>query len=272
MNHEPWQLQVFKKAIKKKEKLHLLRKNLPIKPGMIILDLGCAQGILSYYLRQAGGFWISADQDYQNLKTTQDLLKTGLVQVGPGILPFKTQCFDLVVSLDYLEHLEDDDQCLREINRVLKQNGCLILATPRTGKFLLLNKLRSVMGMKKEFYGHKREGYTHKGLEAKLRNSGFHLQEIRTFSRFFSEFMELLRNFVYIKLLSRSTQEKESLRDGNIRPSTQQEFSSQAKSMKIYSFIHPLVWLITKLDKILFFQKGYGLLVWATKINIKPKA
>jgi SAM-dependent methyltransferase len=184
-----------------------------------------------------------------------------------GFLPFKSASFDLVVSLDYLEHLENDDTCLEEIHRILKKDGRLILATPRTGKFLVLHKLRSALGLSMEFYGHKREGYSLEELEKKLMEAHLQLQKHRTFSRFFSELLELLLNFFYIKFLSRRIRATSKLRDGHIRPSTSQEFSAQKKSFKIYSFLYPIIWLISRLDQILFFQRGYGLLVWAQKIS-----
>lgn len=267
MKQESWQLQVFKKSLKKKEKLHLLQKKLGLDPSMVILDLGCAQGILSYFLRREGGFWIHADQDFENLKTSQSLLEKNCLRVEESFLPFKNESFDLVVSLDYLEHLEYDETCLEEIHRILKKEGRLILAVPRTGKFLALHKLRSVLGLSLEFYGHKREGYNLEELKKKLSGAHLQLQKHQTFSRFFSELLELLLNFFYIKFLSRRIQITSKLRNGHIRPSTFQEFSIQKKSFKIYSFFYPMIWLISRLDKILFFQRGYGLIVWAQKTS-----
>jgi 2-polyprenyl-3-methyl-5-hydroxy-6-metoxy-1,4-benzoquinol methylase len=267
MRQKPWQLQVFKKSIKKKEKLRLLQKNLNIDPSMVILDLGCAQGILSFFLRQKGGFWIHTDQDFENLKTSQSLLGENLLQLSEGSLPFKSESFDLVISLDYLEHLENDVQCLKEIHRILKKDGRLVLATPRTGKFLILHKLRPALGLSLEFYGHQREGYSLKELKKKLMKAHLQVQKHKTFSRFFSEFLELLLNFFYIKFLSRRVKTKGKLRDGHIRPSSSQEFTTQKKTFKLYSFFYPLVWFITRLDKVLFFQRGYGLIVWAQKIS-----
>jgi len=267
MTQKPWQLQVFKKSIKKKEKLRLLQKNLAFDPNLVILDLGCAQGILSYFLLKKGGFWVHTDQDFENLKTSQSLLEKNLLQIGEGSLPFKGDSFDLVVSLDYLEHLENDELCLEEIHRILKKNGRLVLATPRTGKFLILHRLRSALGLSLDFYGHQREGYSLEELEKKLSKTHLQLQKHQTFSRFFSEFLELVLNFFYIKFLSHRIQNKGKLRDGHIRPSTSHEFSTQKKTFKIYSFFYPGIWLISRLDKLFFFLRGYGLIVWAQKIS-----
>ena len=263
MSGEPWQLQLVKRSLKKREKLKLLEKHLDIKPTDVVLDLGSAQGILSYFLRKKGGLWVSADLDFVNCKTSLDLLNSHIVQLGTDGLPFKDKSFDKVVSLDYLEHLDNDLGCLEEINRILKKDGELLLATPRTGKVFILHKLRPLLGMKLEFYGHKREGYSLKTLKKKLNCTGFSPIQHKSFSRFFSEFLELLLNFLYIKLFR--PKDPISLRDGHIRPTTSDEFSSRKKAFRMYSFIYPFVWLITRLDNIFFFQRGYGLLIWAKK-------
>lgn len=265
MREEPWQLQIFKKSLKKKEKLKLLEKILVIRASQLALDLGCAQGILSYFIRQKGGFWVSTDEDYANLKTTQSLVEENLVQHRSGFFSFKKQSFDWLLSLDYLEHVENDEQCLEEIERVLKKDGYLILVTPRSGNFFILHKLRAALGLKLEFYGHKREGYSLKEIEGKLSKAHLRLVKYKTYSRFFSEFFELILNFLYIKFFSARTQAK--LRDGHIRPSTSAEFIAQKKSFKLYSFIYPLVWVFSRLDTLLFFQKGYSLIVLAQKTS-----
>jgi SAM-dependent methyltransferase len=263
MSEQPWQVRLAAKSIKKKDKLRLLETSLPFLPSRIALDLGCGQGTLSYFVRSKGGFWVSADEDMANLKEAQMLLVSGLVQLTGGHLPFKDQAFDLALCLDYLEHIEADDRALEEIARVLKKGGEIILVTPHTGKFFLLHKLRSGLGLKLEDFGHKREGYAARDLEDKLRQAGLNPEKKVTYSRFFSEFLELILNAVYIKVLSRKPAERR--RDGHIRPSSGEEFKAQQKTFALYSLVYPFVRLISRLDSLLFFHPGYSLMIWARK-------
>ncbi|MDH4197100.1 MAG: class I SAM-dependent methyltransferase [Candidatus Aminicenantes bacterium] len=263
MDETPWQLRLVRRSIKKKDKLRLLEKAIPPDSSRTALDLGCAQGILSYFLRRRGGLWVSADQDLANLRTAREILGTNLVQMPPGVLPFRTAGFDLVACLDYLEHIDNDRECLNEVGRVLRPGGELILITPQTGRPFVLHRLRRWLGLGLEFYGHKREGYRRPALELLLREAGLEPTHWTSYSKFFSEAIELALNFLYIKVLSRP--ERGRLRDGHIRPATGSEFEAQEKPLRLYGLVYPFVWLASRLDKLLFFVEGYVLVVRARK-------
>lgn len=263
MSQEPWQFRLVNKSLKKKDKLRLLEKSILISPDRVALDLGCAQGILGYFARKRGGFWVHADEDLSNLRTARDILERNLVQLNSENLPFRDGSFSLVLCLDYLEHIQGDDRALEEISRVLKAGGEFIAVTPHTGRFFLLHKLRSALGLRLEDFGHKREGYSFPELKAKLERAHLHMERKTTYSRFFSEFFELILNFVYIKLLARRP--AMIRRDGHIRPSSGEEFKAQEKTFAIYSLLYPVIWVLSRLDTLLFFQKGYSLMIWAGK-------
>ena len=260
-----WQLKIYEKSLKKKEKMKLLEQILPELAGKILLDLGCAKGTISYLLREKGGEWISADLDYDNLVQTIKLVEKNVVQVDTNSLPFKKEAFDGVVSLDFIEHIDDDEGCLRQIYNFLKPGGWLILSTPMTGPFFVVNKLKNLTGLKPEIYGHKLEGYKWDVLRQKLLNAGFIILYEQSYSRFFTEFIEYLINLAFIKLSSKNKSREISRRDGAITPSTEEEFNKYKKLFKLYSLIYPITYTITRLDKILFFSKGYASLILAQK-------
>jgi SAM-dependent methyltransferase len=263
MDRKPWQLEVAKRSLKKKEKIALLQKLVRAWPSERCLDLGCAQGMLSHFLRRQGGRWVHTDQDLTNLRTTRDLVGGPLARVEPSRLPFRSGVFDLVAAPDYLEHVKDDISLLKEIGRVLKPDGRLVAIVPRSGSFLLLHKLRPALGLKLEFYGHQREGYTLSELSDKLRVAGLHVTGHRTYAKFISEFFELLLNAFYVRFLSPG--KTEALRDGRIRPTTAGEFVARKSEFRLYGLVYPWLWLLSQLDLLLFFQRGYSLLVTAEK-------
>ena len=264
MRDVPWQVRIAERSIKKRDKLRLLDRWLAEAPSRRALDVGCAQGILSWYLRKKGGFWASADQDMANLLAARELLGSGLVRMPEGVLPFRTGAFDLVTCLDYLEHIDNDVDCLRECLRVLKPGGEIVVVTPQTGRLFLVHRLRAALGMKLEFYGHKREGYTSRELEAMIRTSGFEVLRTKAYSKLPSELIELLLNVAYIRLAARGPA-REALRDGHIRPATAEEYDAQSGKLKAYAVVYPLVWLVSRLDLLLFFLKGYSVMVKARR-------
>jgi len=259
----PWQLEIARRSLKKREKIDLIEKRIFVRPSDRCLDLGCAQGILSWFLRKKGGTWIHADLDAANLRTSRDLIGSGLVHMGIPDLPFGTAAFDRVFCLDFLEHVEDDRRTLSEIARVLKPGGALVLIVPRTGPFILMQKIRPAVGLKLEFYGHRREGYAPSEIRTMLGRAGFRLVRQTTYSRFFTELLELVLNALYVNFFSAKPEAR--LRDGHIRPATPGEFAAQGKAFRIYKIAYPLFRLYAKLDVLLSFQRGYALMVWAEK-------
>jgi len=263
MNQFSWQLSLLRKSVKKKQKLRLILDSLAEAPERSALELGTSQGLLGYFFRQKKGFWVNADEDLANLREAKSLLGSNLVQVVGTKLPFRHEAFDLIVCPDYLEHVEEDELCLQEIARTLKPGGEVIIVTPHTGPGLFLYRLRRLVGLRPEVYGHKRDGYNWRELEERLRKVHLEPERHEIISRLFSEGLELLINLIYVRLLSGRRQTR--LRDGHIRPMSRQEFQAKRFWLSLYSLIYPIFWIISQLDKLISFSPGYLVIVWAKK-------
>jgi len=266
----PWQIRIFNRSLKKKLKWQLLERILP--PSLPVatrcLDLGCAKGTFSWLLRTRGGSWVSADLDDANLIATRDLVGPSVVRVDYRTLPFADGTFDIVSVLDFLEHVEEDGRCLEELSRTLKPGGTFLLSAPATGKFFLANRLRRLAGMTMEDYGHVREGYTLEDLGGRLERLGFHVTLRATYSRFFTEFLELLLNVFYVRTRSRS---RGAARDGAITPGSADEVRSLARTLRLYNLIYPFFWLASRLDSLLFFTHGYVVVLLAEKASLRTE-
>ncbi|MFC1849672.1 class I SAM-dependent methyltransferase [candidate division CSSED10-310 bacterium] len=260
---ENWQLKIFQKSLKKRQRVS---KIIPIIPDLgekKCLELGCARGIIGYHLRQCGGKWVSVDTDLINLSAAQRLLRKGVMLANPFSLPFPDQAFDLIAVLDILEHLEDDENCINEIHRLLKPGGRLVVSAPTSGRLYLVNRIKNLIGLTPDVYGHVREGYDPDVLALRLKEKGYYIRRVETFTKFFTEFVEMLINFGYIYILRRKKAGPK--RDGAISPSSEEELKQNIKVFKVYSLLFPFTWLFAQLDYILFFLKGYTILIQAEK-------
>lgn len=100
-----------------------------------ILDLGCGSGPVTAALRQQGRHVIALDYSPDMLQLAarrlagQGAATTGLVRGDSRRLPFRDQALDAVVCLGVISYVQDYACVLREIRRVLKRDGRLVLST-----------------------------------------------------------------------------------------------------------------------------------------------
>jgi SAM-dependent methyltransferase len=89
--------------------------------GEAALDIGCGTGaflpVLARYAEHVVGVDPLAEEDGD------------LVRASAEHLPFDSDSFDVVVALDVLEHA-DDATALKEVRRVLRPGGVVILTVP----------------------------------------------------------------------------------------------------------------------------------------------
>lgn len=118
--------------LSEKKVLDLVKSNLPDK-GAKILELTPGEGNLTQALLDSGYKNIQAlDIDPGNFKVKDVVCHQGNLN---NPFPFDSESFDLVISLEGIEHLENQYQFASEINRVLKYDGYTIITTPNINNF-----------------------------------------------------------------------------------------------------------------------------------------
>jgi ubiquinone/menaquinone biosynthesis C-methylase UbiE len=105
--------------------------------GNVCLDYGCYDGsFIKTVLEYKNVTFVGADKNRQIVSENPHSLK--IVHTG-NQLPFVNDSFDCITMLDVLEHIYDQKGTLREINRVLRRGGTLIVTVPRKHVFSLLD-------------------------------------------------------------------------------------------------------------------------------------
>lgn len=109
-------------------------KGLDINDSDSILDCGCGDGLYLKIIKDLSGAAVSGfDLNGESLRLAQGYTKgmgVSLVQGRIRDLPYKDNSFGKIFSTEVLEHVEDDLGALKEILRILKPGGRLIITVP----------------------------------------------------------------------------------------------------------------------------------------------
>jgi len=99
-----------------------------------VLDVASGSGYGARYLSNKGAAKVvGVDNSREAVKYSQEKYQTSGIEfilADAAKLPFEDDIFDIVVSFETIEHLDDQEKFLREIKRVLKKDGLLIISTP----------------------------------------------------------------------------------------------------------------------------------------------
>lgn len=99
-----------------------------IRPGSLVLDLGCSQGLLARPLREEGVRVTGVDSRPEEEVASELAAYYRRDLEQPLELP-TGRVFDYVVSSDVIEHLRQRGELLRSVRRYLKPDGRLLIST-----------------------------------------------------------------------------------------------------------------------------------------------
>jgi len=261
----PWQLKMFSKTLKKQQKLALLLRQIGNTDGKrcLLITNGDNNGALNYKFRAHGGDWSWVENEADNIAEMQELLGDTVHKGEPDAIPCDDESFDVVVTIDVHEHLDDCTTFNREVCRVTRAGGIAVVTTPNGDGYKPVTLLKSAIGMGKEHYGHTVIGYNAKQHSAMLREAGLEPLSAGSYSKFFTEMLELSINFAYVKVLSKKS--KTEVKQGTIAPTSGEQMESVKKQYKMYARVYPFLLAISKLDLLLFFFTGYAVSVVARR-------
>lgn len=102
--------------------------------GKWVLDVGCGGGLLAERFAAAGAHVVGADLLWSCVAAAkahacQSHRCLSYVQMQADRLGIADRSFDIVVAADVLEHVTDLGQTVREVGRVLRENGIFVFDT-----------------------------------------------------------------------------------------------------------------------------------------------
>ncbi|OGU54420.1 MAG: hypothetical protein A2V66_10845 [Ignavibacteria bacterium RBG_13_36_8] len=103
---------------------------LEIKEGGSVLEIGSGGGHALEYINSS--CYYPLDISTHNLKKIRDKSSKIISPVSGDVynLPFESDSFEYIILSEVLEHLDKPENALREIYRVLKSKGSLVISVP----------------------------------------------------------------------------------------------------------------------------------------------
>jgi len=260
-----WALALFRKSVLKQAKLDRILELLEDPAGRSNLDVGGDNGVISYLLRQRGGRWASADLDERTVASIRQLVGSEVYRLDGPRTPFADRSFDQIVIVDYLEHIEDDRGFGRELARILRSGGTLIVNVPHVQPGSALVRLRHRIGLTDAWHGHVRPGYTVDTLREAL-GPAFRIDRSITYSRFGSELVDTALNGTFE--LVRRHRAKAGAHGAASKGSviTSDDVRRYRGQLRVLAWLYPALKVVAAADRLLPWQAGHKMIARATRL------
>ena len=154
-----------------------LRRISSVYPGEArVLDAGCGFGQYSWRMKRMNASWHikAVDIDKERIDDCAAFFKkAGAGDISCEVMDLEkladTGLYNVILSVDVMEHINEDGQVFRNFHRALKSEGILLISTPsdRGGS--------DVHGENEQSFieEHVREGYGSDEITSKLMSAGF---------------------------------------------------------------------------------------------------
>ncbi len=97
-----------------------------------VLENGCGVGMYVAKLQELGAHVVGLEYDFERAR--EALLHSKLILNAAGeSVPLQSSTFDLILSHEVIEHVEDDRAAIREMIRLLKVGGRALIFCPNRG-------------------------------------------------------------------------------------------------------------------------------------------
>jgi SAM-dependent methyltransferase len=160
---------------------------LPLNRPLAVLDFGCGPGFLWEHMLSMRVLWEYSGLDFSEDSVTSALSKSQgnrrfreVRHVRQLPSPWPAQHFDAALLVEVVEHLNDDylDGSLRELSRLLKPGGALVISTPNEEDLAESTRFCPDCGAIFHQWQHVR-AWSVDSLEARLKKHGFRLEATR---------------------------------------------------------------------------------------------
>lgn len=100
------------------------------KNGIKILELGSGRGFLVKYLKEKGFNIIGSDFNKYNIKLANDMNDVELKHINALDIKINESTFDLVISIEVIEHIPHAVKHFKEVKKILTPSGVYCFTTP----------------------------------------------------------------------------------------------------------------------------------------------
>jgi len=244
-------------------RVHFTKQEL--KKGKKLLNAGCGEGDYNYYLTDKFEEIISFDINKIDVNTAKlNSPKNCKCEVGiVEKIKYTNESFDSIICLEVIEHLKDERKALKELYRVLKKEGQLIISVPHSNYPFLFDPINYILEKitKKHLaigswsYGHTRL-YTRDKIEEEIKEAGFKIEKTLFLTH---DFTGMLENYIPMIM--------QPIVKNNSKNNSQTNKNSKKIDYKFPKILDKMMTALTKLDATILKkrEKSIGLMIIAKK-------